>query len=75
MGLPKCFCACYCFCFLLRSRSFQLSESVSQAVFKRVELSEESKTGWSEKETLLLLEAVMHYGDDWKKVAQDVCYW
>ncbi|KAG5381096.1 hypothetical protein IGI04_028938, partial [Brassica rapa subsp. trilocularis] len=37
---------------------------------ERVELSEESKTGWSEKETLLLLEAVMHYGDDWKKVAQ-----
>ena len=29
----------------------------------------------SEKETLLLLEAVMHYGDDWKKVAQHVCYW
>lgn len=24
---------------------------------------------WSEKETLSLLEAVMHYGDDWKKVA------
>lgn len=35
--------------------------------FKRVELRE--------KETLLLLEAVMHYGDDWKKVAQHVCYW
>ncbi|XP_023640814.1 SWI/SNF complex subunit SWI3B isoform X2 [Capsella rubella] len=36
---------------------------------KRVEISEESKSKWSEKEILQLLEAVMHYGDDWKKVA------
>ncbi|ESQ51958.1 hypothetical protein EUTSA_v10016607mg [Eutrema salsugineum] len=42
---------------------------ISASEFKRVELSEESKTEWSEKETLQLLEAVMHYGDDWKKVA------
>ncbi|KAG2308957.1 hypothetical protein Bca4012_082104 [Brassica carinata] len=45
---------------------------INSSEFKRVELSEESKTGWSEKETLLLLEAVMHYGDDWKKVASHV---
>ncbi|XP_018477285.1 SWI/SNF complex subunit SWI3B [Raphanus sativus] len=45
---------------------------INSSEFKRVELSEESKTGWSEKETLLLLEAVMHYGDDWKKVATHV---
>ena len=45
---------------------------MNSSEFKRVELSEEWKTGWSEKETLLLLEAVMHYGDDWKKVASHV---
>ncbi|KAJ0259836.1 SWI/SNF complex subunit SWI3B [Hirschfeldia incana] len=45
---------------------------INSSEFKRVELSGESKTGWSEKETLLLLEAVMHYKDDWKKVASHV---
>ncbi|VVB02003.1 unnamed protein product [Arabis nemorensis] len=45
---------------------------INSSEFKRVELSEESKTEWSEKEILLLLEAVMHYGDDWKKVAPHV---
>ncbi|XP_019170897.1 PREDICTED: SWI/SNF complex subunit SWI3B [Ipomoea nil] len=40
--------------------------------FRRVELNEEVKTDWTEKETLLLLEAVMHFGDDWKKVAGHV---
>ncbi|XP_057776450.1 SWI/SNF complex subunit SWI3B [Salvia miltiorrhiza] len=40
--------------------------------FKRVEISEEAKSDWSDKETLQLLEAVMHYGDDWKKVAEHV---
>lgn len=45
---------------------------INSSEFKRVELSEESKTEWSEKETLQLLEAVMHYGDDWKKVAPHV---
>ncbi|KAL0392244.1 UNVERIFIED_CONTAM: SWI/SNF complex subunit SWI3B [Sesamum radiatum] len=34
--------------------------------------SEEAKTDWSDKETLQLLEAIMHYGDDWKKVAEHV---
>lgn len=37
-----------------------------------MEISEEVKTDWTEKETLHLLEAVMHYGDDWKKVSEHV---
>ncbi|XP_073053230.1 SWI/SNF complex subunit SWI3B [Primulina eburnea] len=45
---------------------------MNQSDFKRVEISEESKTDWSDKETLQLLEAVMHYGDDWKKVSEHV---
>ncbi|XP_039002582.1 SWI/SNF complex subunit SWI3B [Hibiscus syriacus] len=45
---------------------------LSNADFRRVEISDEAKADWSEKETLLLLEAIMHYGDDWKKVAQHV---
>ncbi|XVF35793.1 hypothetical protein REPUB_Repub19eG0001400 [Reevesia pubescens] len=45
---------------------------LSNADFRRVEITDEAKADWSEKETLLLLEAVMHYGDDWKKVAQHV---
>uniref|UniRef100_A0A1J3D5G7 SWI/SNF complex subunit SWI3B n=1 Tax=Noccaea caerulescens TaxID=107243 RepID=A0A1J3D5G7_NOCCA len=42
---------------------------INSSEFKRIELIDESKAVWSEKETLSLLEAVMHYGDDWKKVA------
>lgn len=45
---------------------------INSSEFKRVEISEESKPEWSDKEILLLLEAVMHYGDDWKKVASHV---
>uniref|UniRef100_A0A6M2F0F4 SWI/SNF complex subunit SWI3B n=1 Tax=Populus davidiana TaxID=266767 RepID=A0A6M2F0F4_9ROSI len=45
---------------------------VSSSDFRRVEISEEARTDWTEKETLQLLEAVMHYRDDWKKVAQHV---
>ncbi|KAK6116809.1 hypothetical protein DH2020_049439 [Rehmannia glutinosa] len=45
---------------------------LSSADFKRVEISEEAKTDWTDKETLQLLEAIMHYGDDWKKVAEHV---
>ncbi|KAL9238066.1 hypothetical protein vseg_012542 [Gypsophila vaccaria] len=45
---------------------------VSPSEFRRVEISEPSKTEWTEKETLNLLEAVMHYGDDWKRVAEHV---
>lgn len=40
--------------------------------FKRVEISEQTKADWTDKETLQLLEAIMHYGDDWRKVAQHV---
>ncbi|KAF8406747.1 hypothetical protein HHK36_008839 [Tetracentron sinense] len=45
---------------------------VSNSDFRRVEISEEVKTDWSDKETLHLLEAIMHFGDDWKKVAEHV---
>ncbi|XP_047954004.1 SWI/SNF complex subunit SWI3B-like isoform X2 [Salvia hispanica] len=45
---------------------------LSSADFKRVEISEEAKSDWSDKDTLQLLEALMHYGDDWKKVAEHV---
>ncbi|CAI0434761.1 unnamed protein product [Linum tenue] len=45
---------------------------LSSSDFRRVEISDEMKTDWTEKETMQLLEAVMHYGDDWKKVAQHV---
>jgi len=45
---------------------------VSSSDFRRVEISEETKTDWSEKETTNLLEALTHYGDDWKRVSQHV---
>ena len=40
--------------------------------FRRVEISEEVKAEWTDKETLHLLEAMMHFGDDWKKVSDYV---
>ncbi|OIV97547.1 hypothetical protein TanjilG_12304 [Lupinus angustifolius] len=45
---------------------------VSSSDFRRVEISEETKTDWSEKESLRLLEAITHYGDDWRSVCQHV---
>ncbi|KAL6956455.1 hypothetical protein U1Q18_006150 [Sarracenia purpurea var. burkii] len=45
---------------------------VTSSDFKRVEINEEIKPDWTDKETLQLLEAIMHYGDDWKKVAGQV---
>lgn len=45
---------------------------VSSSDFRRVEISEEVKADWNDKETLHLLEAVMQYGDDWKKVSEHV---
>ncbi|GAA0158260.1 chromatin/chromatin-binding, or -regulatory protein [Lithospermum erythrorhizon] len=45
---------------------------INSSDFKRVEISEELTTDWSDKEILQLLEAVMHYGDNWKKVAEHV---
>lgn len=40
--------------------------------FKKVEISEDAKSDWTDKETLHLLEAVLHYGEDWKKVSEHV---
>ncbi|KAA8550312.1 hypothetical protein F0562_001996 [Nyssa sinensis] len=45
---------------------------VNSSDFKRVEINEEIKADWTDKETLHLLEAIMHYGDNWKKVAEYV---
>ncbi|XP_010530262.1 PREDICTED: SWI/SNF complex subunit SWI3B [Tarenaya hassleriana] len=45
---------------------------VNSSEFKRVEISDDAKAEWSEKEILQLLEAIMHYGDEWRKVAQHV---
>ncbi|KAL3514897.1 hypothetical protein ACH5RR_027614 [Cinchona calisaya] len=45
---------------------------ITSADFRRVEMSEVLKTDWTDKETLHLLESIMHYGDDWKKVAEHV---
>ncbi|XP_042511950.1 SWI/SNF complex subunit SWI3B [Macadamia integrifolia] len=45
---------------------------LSAADFRRVEISEDTKTDWTDKDTLHLLEAILHYGDDWKKVSNHV---
>ena len=45
---------------------------MSSTDFRRVEIIEEAKTDWTDKETLHLLEAVLHYGDDWTRVARHV---
>ncbi|XP_010913882.1 SWI/SNF complex subunit SWI3B [Elaeis guineensis] len=45
---------------------------LSSTDFKRVDITEETKTDWTDKETLHLLEAILHYGEDWKKVAEHV---
>ncbi|XP_027356053.1 SWI/SNF complex subunit SWI3B [Abrus precatorius] len=45
---------------------------VSSSDFRRVEISEETKTDWTEKETMNLVEAITHFGDDWKRVSQHV---
>ncbi|XP_016648338.1 PREDICTED: SWI/SNF complex subunit SWI3B-like [Prunus mume] len=45
---------------------------VSSSDFRRVEINEEMGNGWADKDTLHLLEGLMHYGDDWRKVAQHV---
>ncbi|RZC05257.1 SWI/SNF complex subunit SWI3B [Glycine soja] len=45
---------------------------VNSSDFRRVEISEETKTDWNEKETTNLLEAITHYSDDWKRVSQHV---
>lgn len=45
---------------------------LTAADFKRIELTEDAKSDWTDKETLHLLEAVLHYGKDWKKVSEHV---
>lgn len=45
---------------------------VNSSDFRRVEISEDMKTDWTEKENLHLMEAILHYGDDWRRVAQHV---
>ncbi|KAL2895275.1 SWI/SNF complex subunit SWI3B [Bienertia sinuspersici] len=45
---------------------------VNSSEFRRVEISEPAKSDWTEKETLHLLEGIMHYRDDWKRVAEHV---
>ncbi|CAL4889446.1 unnamed protein product [Urochloa decumbens] len=45
---------------------------LTAADFKRVEITEDAKSDWTDKETLHLLEAVLHYGEDWKKVSEYV---
>ncbi|KAJ3692643.1 hypothetical protein LUZ60_011738 [Juncus effusus] len=54
-------------------RSNYQRPGLSSSDFRRVDLSEEgARAEWSEKETLHLLEAVSHYGEDWKKVSEYV---
>lgn len=45
---------------------------ITSSDFRRVEINEETRYNWSDKEILHLLEAVFHYGDDWKRVAEHV---
>ncbi|EPS73548.1 hypothetical protein M569_01208, partial [Genlisea aurea] len=45
---------------------------LSSSDFQRIEICDDPKSDWNEKETLKLLEALMHYGDDWKKVGSHV---
>lgn len=45
---------------------------VNSSDFRRVEIDDEVKADWTDKETLQLLEAAMHFGDDWKKVSEYV---
>lgn len=59
------FCA-RCYLGARTTRDFNTSD------FKRVEITEKVKIDWTEKQILLLLEAVAHYGDNWKKVSEHV---
>ncbi|KAM7255831.1 hypothetical protein ACFE04_011572 [Oxalis oulophora] len=76
----KSFCTIACFAcdkhnLILCARCYvrgNHSIGVNSSDFRRVELVEVTKAEWTEKETLQLLEAVMHFGDDWKKVARHV---
>ncbi|KAJ0681619.1 putative transcription factor MYB-HB-like family [Helianthus annuus] len=69
-------CTIACFSNIKKDTTFcarcYVRAGVNSADFKRVEISEDVKADWTEKETLHLLEAIMHYGDDWKKVSEHV---
>ncbi|CAI9117111.1 OLC1v1018448C1 [Oldenlandia corymbosa var. corymbosa] len=77
-GDCKCVCSFSCFTsdkldLTLCARCYvNQSSAINTSDFRRVEITEVVKNDWTDKETLLLLEAVMHYGDDWKKVADRV---
>ncbi|KAJ7967009.1 SWI/SNF complex subunit SWI3B [Quillaja saponaria] len=45
---------------------------VSSSDFRRVEISEQTKIDWTDKDTLQLLEGIMYYGDDWRRISQHV---
>ncbi|KAL9258118.1 SWI/SNF complex subunit SWI3B-like protein [Drosera capensis] len=55
-------------CYVRRSSG----ASFNSSDFRRVEVLEQSKTDWSDKEILKLLEAITHYGDNWRRVAEYV---
>ncbi|XP_076918095.1 SWI/SNF complex subunit SWI3B-like [Bidens hawaiensis] len=69
-------CTIACFSNIKKDTTFcarcYVRAGVNTADFKRVEISEDVKADWTEKENLHLLEAIMHYGDDWKKVSEHV---
>ncbi|CAN6476453.1 unnamed protein product [Victoria cruziana] len=57
-------------CFIRGNYQFGLSG----ADFKRIDLTvvEETRTGWTDAETLRLLEAILQYNDDWRMVSDHV---
>ncbi|XP_031478186.1 SWI/SNF complex subunit SWI3B [Nymphaea colorata] len=57
-------------CFIRGNYQFGLSG----ADFKRIDLTvaQETRTGWSDAETLRLLEAILQYNDDWRMVSDHV---
>lgn len=78
-GGCKAVCSLACFScekvdLILCSRCFVRGNyqiGLNSSDFKRVDIGE-AKTDWTDKETLHLIEAVLQYGDDWKKVAEHV---
>lgn len=72
------YCAKFCYNqadIILCARCFVRGDyrpGLSSTDFKRVDITEETKADWTDKETIHLLEAILQYGDDWKKVAEHV---
>uniref|UniRef100_A0A7N0UT37 Uncharacterized protein n=1 Tax=Kalanchoe fedtschenkoi TaxID=63787 RepID=A0A7N0UT37_KALFE len=79
-GWCKALCSIACFTsdkynWTLCARCFvrgNYRSGIMSSDFRRVEINEETQSNWSDKETLHLLEAIFHYGDDWKRVAEHV---